>query len=94
MLLAQAGAEVTVFERSAKVGGRPAGIDAQSPAGRFRFDMDPTFFLYPRVLAEIFAVCGRDMNREIDLIRLDPQYDLIFESGGQIRATPDQPIAE
>ncbi len=89
MLLAQAGAEVTVFEASQKVGGRSAGIDAPSPAGRFRFDMGPTFFLYPRVLEEIFAACGRDMKREIDLIRLDPQYDLIFESGGHIRATPD-----
>jgi len=29
------------------------------------------------------------MEREIDLIRLDPQYDLIFEAGGHIRATPD-----
>jgi phytoene desaturase len=29
------------------------------------------------------------MRREIDLIRLDPQYDLIFEAGGHIRATPD-----
>jgi phytoene desaturase len=89
MLLAQAGAEVTVFEKSATVGGRSAGIDAQTSAGRFRFDMGPTFFLYPRVLDDIFRACGRDMNREIDLIRLDPHYDLIFESGGHIRATPD-----
>ena len=89
MLLAQAGAEVTVFETSTRVGGRSAGIEAPSSAGRFRFDMGPTFFLYPRVLDDIFAACGRDMHREIDLIRLDPQYDLIFESGGHIRATPD-----
>jgi phytoene desaturase len=89
MLLAQAGAEVTVFEKSATVGGRSAGIDADTRAGRFRFDMGPTFFLYPRVLDDIFAACGREMKREIDLIRLDPQYDLIFESGGHIRATPD-----
>jgi phytoene desaturase len=89
MLLAQAGAEVTVFERSRQVGGRSAGIDAPCPAGQFRFDMGPTFFLYPRVLEEIFAACGRDMHREIELIRLDPQYDLMFESGGHIRATPD-----
>jgi phytoene desaturase len=89
MLLAQAGAEVTVFEKATRVGGRSAGIDAHSRAGDFRFDMGPTFFLYPRVLDDIFAACGRDMKREIDLIRLDPQYDLIFESGGHIRATPD-----
>ena len=89
MLLAQAGADVTVFEKSHRVGGRSATLDGQSDAGRFRFDLGPTFFLYPRVLADIFAACGRDMQREIELIRLDPQYELIFEAGGHIRATPD-----
>ncbi len=89
MLLARAGADVTVFEKSERVGGRSATIEAEAPPGRFRFDMGPTFFLYPRVLEEIFAACGKVMAREIDLVRLDPQYDLIFESGGRIQATPD-----
>ncbi len=91
MLLARAGADVTVFERAQRVGGRSATIEVQPQAGRFRFDMGPTFFLYPRVLEDIFAACGREMAREIDLIRLDPQYDLIFEAGGHIKATGDLP---
>ncbi len=85
MLLSRAGAAVTVFERHGKVGGRSASIEG----GGFRFDMGPTFFLYPRVLEDIFAACGRDVHRAVELIRLDPQYDLIFEAGGRIRATPD-----
>jgi phytoene desaturase len=90
MLLARAGADVTVFERAQRVGGRSATIEVPAPnQGRFRFDTGPTFFLYPRVLNDIFAACGREMAREIDLIRLDPQYDLIFEAGGHIRATGD-----
>ncbi len=89
MLLAQAGAEVTLYERHATVGGRSATIRAPSEAGEFRFDMGPTFFLYPRVLSDIFAACGYDLDREIELIRLDPQYHLIFEAGGEIRATSD-----
>ncbi len=89
MLLARAGADVTVFERAQHVGGRSATIEANAAPGRFRFDMGPTFFLYPRVLDDIFTACGREMAREIDLIRLDPQYDLIFEAGGHIKATPD-----
>ena len=89
MLMAQAGAEVTVFERHATVGGRSATIEAHSPVGRFRFDTGPTFFLYPRVLADIFAACGRRLEDEVELIRLDPQYHLVFESGGEIRATND-----
>jgi phytoene desaturase len=89
MLMARAGVDVTVFERHAQVGGRSATITAASPAGRFQFDMGPTFFLYPRVLADIFAACGRDLDTEVDLIKLDPQYHLVFEGGGEIMASPD-----
>jgi phytoene desaturase len=89
MLLSASGADVTVYERHERVGGRSATIEAQSEAGRFRFDMGPTFFLYPIVLENIFASCGRDLAREVALIRLDPQYDLLFEAGGHVRATPD-----
>lgn len=89
MLLARAGAAVTLFERQATLGGRSGTIMADSAAGRFCFDIGPTFFLYPRVLADVFAACGRDMAREIELIRLDPQYELVFAGGGRLRATPD-----
>ena len=51
MLLARAGAEVVVLERKDRVGGRSATLQA----GGFKFDLGPTFFLYPQVLAEIFS---------------------------------------
>jgi phytoene desaturase len=90
MLLARAGAEVTVFERLDRVGGRSGTIVAPSGLGRpFRFDMGPTFFLYPRVLADIFAACGRRLEDAVELIRLDPQYRLVFEAGGEMAASGD-----
>lgn len=89
MLLAHSGADVTVFERLNGVGGRSGSIGTESRAGRFSFDIGPTFFLYPRVLADIFAACGRSLDREVELLRVDPQYRLIFEQGGEIRATSD-----
>ncbi|MGE0226320.1 MAG: phytoene desaturase family protein [Acetobacteraceae bacterium] len=152
MLLAHAGAEVTVYERLGCVGGRsgsivaplghgdtthgrgdgalseredfapmvrgdftPAACGNASPLQRdmvippdhggctrpergmftppeqqaFRFDIGPTFFLYPRVLQEIFAAVGRNLADEVELIRLDPQYRLVFEQGGVIDATSD-----
>jgi phytoene desaturase len=89
MLLSRAGAAVTVFERHGRIGGRSATITARSGAGLFHFDMGPTFFLYPRVLADIFAQCGRDLADEVELIKLDPQYELVFEAGGRISASPD-----
>lgn len=85
MLMAQAGAEVTLFERAERVGGRCSAIEANG----FRFDTGPTFFLYPRVLEEIFRSVGRDLWRDVPMTRLDPQYRLEFGAGGRIDATPD-----
>ena len=85
MLLARSGLQVTVLERSSNVGGRTSSIRGNG----FRFDLGPTFFLYPRVLAEIFQAVGRDLRDEVELVRLDPQYRLIFGSGGELLATPD-----
>ena len=89
MLLARAGADVTIYESKDRLGGRSATLTQDSGRGRFRFDMGPTFFLYPRVLEDIFAACGRVLEDEVELMRLDPQYHLIFEAGGEMRATPD-----
>jgi phytoene desaturase len=85
MLLAQSGLEVTVLERLPFVGGRTSTLEG----GGFRFDLGPTFFLYPRVLESIFEAVGRNLHEEVELVRLDPQYRLIFGGGGQIDATPD-----
>ena len=85
MLLAQAGLRVTVLERQGQAGGRTATLAADG----FRFDLGPTFFLYPLVLEGIFRSVGRNLHQELDLIRLDPQYTLVFGSGGMLHATPD-----
>lgn len=88
LLLAKAGAEVTIIERRDRVGGRTALLESQG----FRFDLGPTFFLYPRILEEIFATCGRRLADEVDLIRVDPLYRLVFEGGGTLRATGDAAV--
>lgn len=85
MLLSAAGCDVTVLERQPYVGGRTSSFEADG----FRFDLGPTFFLYPRVLESIFAAVGRDLHQETTMVRLDPQYHLVFGSGGEIKATPD-----
>jgi phytoene desaturase len=90
MLLARSGVQVTVVEKSGRVGGRTATMEQDG----FKFDIGPTFFLYPRVLAEIFADAGYDLNREVPMKRLDPQYRIVFggKDGGpnqKIDATAD-----
>ncbi len=88
MILAAQGARVSVFERDSVVGGRTRTVTAP---GGYRFDIGPTFFLYPRILREIFAQCGADFDREVELIKLDPQYRLVFEGSNPVTmdASPD-----
>ena len=83
MLLARAGARVKVVERLDHVGGRTSSFGGDG----FTFDLGPTFFLYPRVLESVFAAVGRDLHEEVELIRLDPQYHLVFGGGGELHVT-------
>jgi phytoene desaturase len=85
MLLAKRGLDVTILEKQPRVGGRTSVIEGEG----FRFDLGPTFFLYPQILQEIFQAVGRDMYQEIPMTRLDPQYRLIFGAGGELNATSD-----
>lgn len=85
ILLASAGTKVKVIERLPTLGGRTSSIEADG----FKFDLGPTFFLYPRVLEEIFRAAGTTLHDEVELVRLDPQYRIIFGDGGALNATPD-----
>ena len=85
LLLAKSGVQVTIVEKRAEIGGRTSTIEQDG----FRFDTGPTFFLYPRVLQEIFQAAGYDLDREVPMTRLDPQYRLVFGAGGELLATPN-----
>ncbi|MCY2965721.1 MAG: phytoene desaturase family protein, partial [Planctomycetota bacterium] len=85
LLLAGAGFKVRLFERGSRVGGRTSAIEDEG----FRFDTGPTFFMYPRVLGEVFASIGRNLRAEIPMVRVDPQYRLVFGAGGELDCTAD-----
>ncbi len=85
ILLKKSGVEVTVVEKRSVVGGRTSTMEKDG----FKFDVGPTFFLYPQVLKEIFAAAGYDLEREVPMTRLDPQYRLVFGGGGELLATPN-----
>jgi phytoene desaturase len=90
LLLARAGVRVHVIERLPRVGGRCSALEEQG----FRFDLGPTFFLYPRVLQRIFELIGRDLFADVPMVRLDPQYRIAFGGGGHLDCTPDLPRLE
>src|SRR5262245_1608770 len=85
LLLRWAGLRVTLLERQPRVGGRCSSLRADG----FTFDLGPTFFLYPRILGEIFASVGANLHERVPMVRLDPHYRLVFGSGGEILATAD-----
>ena len=83
ILLAASGQRVRIVERMPFVGGRTSTIES----GGYSFDLGPTFFLYPQILREIFATAGAKLDDEIPMIRLDPQYRLLFGAGGELHCT-------
>ncbi len=90
ILLAAQGIKVRIIERLPLIGGRTSSIEADG----FKFDLGPTFFLYPRVLEEIFRAAGTSLRTEVEMVRLDPQYRIQFGAGGQLDCTPGIPAME
>ena len=80
MLLAAAGMKVKLFEKDSAVGGRTKVF---SEAG-YRFDVGPTFFLYPQILESLFTRCGLRMEDYIEMTRVDPSYRMAFEHGPNV----------
>ncbi len=85
ILLASAGVKVKIIERLPIIGGRTSSLEADG----FKFDLGPTFFLYPRVLEEIFRAAGTTLRDEVEMIRLGPQYRIQFGAGGKLDCTSD-----
>jgi phytoene desaturase len=88
--LAVAGARVVVLERMGTVGGRTSSIEVDG----FRFDLGPTFFLYPQILDKILRTAGTSLREEVEMVRLDPQYRIQFSDGSRIDATPRTELME
>lgn len=66
ILLAAAGMRVKILERLPILGGRTSRIESDG----FTFDLGPTFFLYPRVLEEVFAAAGTCLRNEVEGVYL------------------------
>lgn len=87
MLLAAKGYTVEVFEKKPYIGGRTSSIQL----GEYTFDMGPTFFSMPHILEEIFEATGRKLTDYVDLIEIDPMYELKFPN---VSLTPSRDQAK
>ena len=83
--LAQAGLDVTVFEKNTWIGGRAQ----QYHNNGFTFDMGPTWYWMPDVFERFFADFDKHPEQYYELIRLSPSYQVFYGPEDNIKV-PDR----
>src|ERR1700710_3244122 len=66
--LAKIGHEVTLLERSDRLGGAVGYIEQDG----FRWDSGPTSTLLPAVMRDLFRKSGRALEKEVELVPVEP----------------------
>lgn len=85
MRLGAKGWQVTVLDRLDRPGGRGSSIRQ----GGHRFDLGPTIVTVPQILRDLWSACGRDFDRDVRLVPMDPFYKILFADGETFTARQD-----
>lgn len=85
MRLGAKGWQVTVLDRLDRPGGRGSSITQ----GGHRFDLGPTIVTVPQALRDLWTACGRDFDRDVKLVPMDPFYEIRFADGETFTARQD-----
>jgi phytoene dehydrogenase-like protein len=83
--LARHGFQVSVVEKNSHPGGRCDRISHEN----HHFDTGPTLMVMPLLYESEFSALGTCMHEVLDLQRVDPTYQLIFDDGSQLALTSD-----
>jgi phytoene desaturase len=81
--LRQQGHAVTIVEKRDKPGGRAYVYEKHG----FTFDGGPTIITAPWLLRELFERSGKSMSDYVELVPIDPFYNIRFEDGSVFRYT-------
>lgn len=84
--LQSAGIATTIFEARDQPGGRAYVYRDEG----FTFDAGPTVITDPDCLEQLWALSGRRMADDVDLIPIDPFYRLCWEDGSRFDLVADQ----
>ena len=92
MRLGAKGYRVQVLDKLDRAGGRGSSISQNG----HRFDLGPTIVTMPEVFETLWAACGRDFHRDVDLRPMDPFYEIRWEDGSSFKArqSTDAIVAE
>lgn len=85
MRLGAKGYAVTVLDRLDRAGGRGSSITQDG----HRFDLGPTIVTVPQVFEGLWAACGRDFRKDVDLRPLDRYYEVRWPDGTTFNAYGD-----
>ena len=85
MRLGAKGYRVTVIDRLDMPGGRGSSITQEG----HRFDLGPTIVTVPQGLRDLWAICGRDFDADVDLRALNDFYQIRWEDGSHFTARSD-----
>jgi phytoene desaturase len=85
MRLGAKGWQVTVLDRLDRPGGRGSSL----VQGGHRFDLGPTIVTVPQGLRDLWRACGRDFDRDVALVPMDPFYEIRFHDGERFTARQD-----
>jgi len=83
--LADAGADVTVYERL----DRPGGVAGRIERDGYRFDTGPTWYLMPETFERFFGAFGRSPEEFYELTHLDPHYRVFWKDGDRVDVPGD-----
>lgn len=82
MRLGAKGWKVTVLDRLDRAGGRGSSITQ----GGHRFDLGPTIVTVPQGLRDLWEACGQDFDADVNLVPMDPFYEIRFPDGTSFAA--------
>ena len=85
MRLGAKGYRVTVIDRLDVPGGRGSAIWQDG----HRFDLGPTIVTVPQLYRELWSACGRDFDKDVALVSLDPFYEIRWPDGDIFTASGD-----
>jgi phytoene desaturase len=90
MRLGAKGYQVTVIDKLDLPGGRGSSITQ----GGHRFDLGPTIVTVPQGLRDLWAACGRDFDRDVTLVPMDPFYEIRWDDGSTFTMRQDEAAME
>ncbi len=85
--LLKEGYAVTVYEKEDKIGGRAHRLEQDG----YVFDTGPTLLMMTDVLYDTFTFCGKNLDDYIDLIQLEPNYQVAFADKSKITVSSNLP---